>query len=277
MGHAPLLISAVGQDDFGSQAIREIGSLGLDTRLLQRTNLFPTGRACVSLDERGQPAFRIERTAAYDAVVLSARDIALLHNWSPDWLYFGTLFPSLPEGRWLLSTLFRLVPDAIRFYDLNLRLGFDSPSLVQELLQKVNVVKMNHDEMCVLHRYLGLPGEAEAFCKAAVEKFAWRAVCVTLGSQGCAMFANEQFVHEAGCQVEIANTVGAGDAFAAAFMHGLASQWEVGDTARFANRVGNRERARRNPRLDALGSGCAVDGTLKRGNNAPQTQSVFVA
>ena len=96
MGHDSLLFSAVGNDDLGRQAVREIQSLGLDTSLLQRTERFPTGRAAVSLDAQGQAAFRIERPAAYDALTLSDGEIQTLRDRSPDWLYFGTLFSSRP-------------------------------------------------------------------------------------------------------------------------------------------------------------------------------------
>jgi len=238
MGHAPLLFSAVGNDDLGRQALREIQSLGLDTSLLQRTERYPTGCAAVSLDTLGQAAFRIERPAAYDAQTLSTGEIQTLQDRSPDWLYFGTLFSSRPEGRAILFELLRLVPDAIRFYDLNLRPGFESPPLVRELLEQADVVKMNQDEMCAIHRYLGLPAETNAFCASAVERFGWRVVCVTLGSRGCAVFANGQYHEEPGFPIEVADTVGAGDAFAAAFLHGLASQWDIAEIARFANRVG---------------------------------------
>ena len=239
MGHAPLLFSAVGNDDLGRQAVREIQFLGLRlTSLLQSTDRYPTGRAAVSLDALGQAAFRIERPAAYDALTLSTGEIQTLRAWSPDWLYFGTLFSSRPEGRAILFELLRLMPDALRFYDLNLRPGFDSPPLVRELLEQAEVVKMNQDEMCSIHRYLGLPAETNAFCAAAAERFGWRAVCVTLGSRGCAVFANGQYHEEPARPIEVADTVGAGDAFAAAFLHGLTAQWNIAEIARFANRVG---------------------------------------
>jgi len=238
MGHDSLLFSAVGNDDLGRQAVREIQSLGLDTSLLQRTERFPTGRAAVSLDAQGQAAFRIERPAAYDALTLSDGEIQTLRDRSPDWLYFGTLFSSRPEGRAILLELLRLVPDALRFYDLNLRPGFESPALVRELLEQADVVKMNQDEMCSIQRYLELPAETDAFCASAAERFGWRAVCVTLGSSGCALFANGQYHEEPARPIKVADTVGAGDAFAAAFLHGLASEWNTVEIARFANRVG---------------------------------------
>jgi fructokinase len=174
MGHAPLLFSAVGNDDLGRQAVREIQSLGLDTSLVQRTERFPTGCAGVSLDSLGQAVFRIERPAAYDALTLSTSEIQALQDRSPDWLYFGTLLSSLPEGRAILFELLRLMPNAVRFYDLNLRPGCDSPPLIRELLERADVVKMNQDEMCAIHRSLGLPGERESFCAAASRRFQWR-------------------------------------------------------------------------------------------------------
>lgn len=238
MGHDSLLFSAVGNDDLGRRAVLEIQSLGLDTSLLQRTARFPTGRAGVSLDALGQAAFRIERPAAYDALTLSTGEIQTLRDRSPDWLYFGTLFSSRPEGRAILFELLLLVPDALRFYDLNLRPGFDSQPLVRELLEEADVVKMNQDEMYAIHRYLGLPAKVNAFCASGAERFGWRAVCVTLGSRGCAVFANGQYHEEPGYPIDVADTVGAGDAFAAAFLHGLASRWGIAQTARFANRVG---------------------------------------
>jgi len=238
MGHAPLLISAVGEDDLGRQAVREIQSLGLDTSLLQRTVRLPTGRACVTLDALGQAAFRIERPAAYDGLTLSAAEIRTLRRWSPDWLYFGTLFSSRPEGRAILSELLRLAPDATRFYDLNLRPGFDSLPLVCELLEQAQVVKMNQDEMHAIRRHSALPAETEAFCAAASERFGLNAVCVTLGSRGCAMLAHGKYAEDSGYRVAVADSVGAGDAFAAALLHGLAAKWDVAEIARFANRVG---------------------------------------
>ena len=83
----------------------------------------------------------------------------------------------------------------------------------------------------------GLPADAEAFCRA-VRPYGWRAACVTLGARGCALFAGDNFVEAPGVQAAVVDTVGAGDAFAAAFVHGLASGWPAETIADFANRTG---------------------------------------
>jgi fructokinase len=238
MGCEALLISAVGGDELGAQAEQAVGELGLDPSMLQTTNRWATGTAHVWIDPLGQPAFKINRPAAYDAVQLTEEQIGRLTRWNPGWLYYGTLFPSTAEGKSTLFRLLRVLPEAIPFYDVNLRPGFDSPELVLELLALAGVVKLNETELQGASRFSGLPDTVEAFCREGAERFGWKAVCVTYGARGCAIFAGGEYTVADGYPIEVADTVGAGDAFAAAFLHGLNQKWPVGEIASFANRVG---------------------------------------
>ena len=61
---------------------------------------------------------------------------------------------------------------------------------------------------------------------------------MTLGARGCALLANDDFVEAPGVRVIVVDTVGAGDAFAAALVHGLAAGWPAARIADFANRAG---------------------------------------
>lgn len=238
LGHEPLLVSAVGTDALGEAARSQIGALGLDTTFLQSTDAFRTGRAVVHLGPGEQTSFTIERPAAYDAVALADADIQRLVTLDPRWLYFGTLFPSSPSGRALLDRLLDAVPHAARFYDLNLRPGHESPELVRHLLSRANVVKLNERELGFVHERLRLPADPEGFCRAGAERFGWTAACVTLGAAGCAMLVGDDYVEEPGVHVDVEDPVGAGDAFAAMFLHGLVSNWSAADTAKAANRIG---------------------------------------
>src|SRR5438874_13433202 len=69
LGLSPMLISALGRDELGERAAREIAALGLDARMLTWSANRNTGTASVLLDDGGQPggqpAFRIARPAAY--------------------------------------------------------------------------------------------------------------------------------------------------------------------------------------------------------------------
>jgi fructokinase len=236
LGHPVYLISGVGADDRGRQAAREIAALDLDTTFLQTSATLPTGTAIVEvLAER--TSFTIHRPAAYDGIQFAGK-VERLKDKKPGWLYFGTLFASMPEGQAVLDRLLDELDEAVKFYDLNLRPPADSPELVKHLLERADVVKLNEEELNRVHEFCNLPSSTEGFCRYGAARYGWRAVAVTLGARGCALLADDTYVEERGCPVEVADTVGAGDAFAAAFMHGLSVSRPLRDVAAFANRVG---------------------------------------
>jgi fructokinase len=238
LGHPVYLISAVGDDDRGRQAAQQIAALDLDTTFLQTSGASRTGSAVVELSADGKTSFTIHRPAAYDAMVFTDEDVERLKRKDPAWLYFGTLFASMPQGRAVLDLLLNSLDAALKFYDLNLRPSADSPELVKHLLEQANVVKLNEDELSRVHEFCGLPLSIEGFCREGAARYGWRAIAVTLGARGCALLADDDYVVETCRAVDVADSVGAGDAFAAAFMHGLDSNWSVRDVAAFANRVG---------------------------------------
>jgi fructokinase len=81
-------------------------------------------------------------------------------------------------------------------------------------------------------------GSLEEFCRGYARMFGWKAVCVTTGAQGCVALIDSEYIEARGYSVEVADTVGAGDAFAAAFVHGLYEGWRPREITDFANRVG---------------------------------------
>jgi len=238
LGLRPLLISAVGPDELGERATRDIKALGLDCTMLSKSAKWSTGTASVSIDSAGNPVFRIARPAAYDDVPMTSHEAESLAASHPSWLYYGTLFASVPETRATLERLFQALPGARRFYDVNLRPGFESMTLVADLLSAADVVKLNESEAEVVARHFALPQDLRDFCHAGSQQFGWTAVCITLGERGCVIYHRGDFAQADGEVIQVADTVGAGDASAAAFLHGLNMNWPVARIARFANRVG---------------------------------------
>ena len=238
LGHPVYLISAVGDDARGRQAARDISTLDLDTTFLQTSASMPTGTATVSVSSEDRNSFQIHRPAAYDAMEFTDQDAERLKRTQPRWLYFGTLFASMPKGRGVLDRLIQSLDDTFAFYDLNLRPSADSPELVKHLMEQADVVKLNEEELNRVQEFSGLPSSIEGFCREGAARYGWRAVGVTLGARGCALLAHDTYIAKEGRAVDVADTVGAGDAFAAAFMHGLDADWPLRDIATFANRVG---------------------------------------
>ena len=239
LGHEVYLVSAMGADERGDRALEAMSSLGLSTDLIQRSDEWPTGTVTVTVATDGQPEFEIHRPAAYDSVKFDKAVLERLAAWNPDWICFGTLLSMYPRGRNLLFETMDALSRARRFYDVNLRPKSFTPELVLELLGRATVVKLNQDEVRSLD---GMFQEStrtlEEFCRDHAARFDWEAVCVTRGELGCAILARDQYVEVPGYRVHVEDTVGAGDAFAAAFLHGLNSGWPAAEIGDFANRLG---------------------------------------
>jgi fructokinase len=239
LGHPALLISGVGDDPLGKAALAEIKEIGLDASFVQTIRDRPTGTAQVVLKDEG-PSFRIERPAAYDAVNVPPAKLSAIAATSPQWLYYGTLFAYQEESRNKVKALASALPGASKFYDVNLRPGCYSREIVCELLALADVVKLNETEMESVAGFAELPqGSIEQFCSAGATRFGWSAAAVTLGASGCAVWHAGEYAEAPGYLVNVADTVGAGDAFSAAMVHGLSREWSARAVADFANQLGS--------------------------------------
>lgn len=221
LGHQVIFLSAVGDDEQGRVALRRAAASGLNTEYIQIARGQATGRVDVRLDAEGHPEFTIHRPAAYDCLTLDERQLQRLAELRPEWVYFGTLYPMDERALETLRRLLGAVPDARRFYDVNLRPGCYTPELVRELLGMADAVKVNDDEAGVFPDL----GEAPS-------------VAITCGERGCKVRIGNDRAACPGYPVRVVDTVGAGDAFAAAFLHGMSAGWGARETGDFANRLG---------------------------------------
>lgn len=239
LGHEICFVSAVGNDQHGNLAVKKMSEAGLSTRFVRRVPNCPTGIVTVAMDSLGLPHYTIHRPAAYDFPALSPADFDALLNPSPDWIYFGTLEQMSAPAHDFTLRLLASAPTSKRFYDLNLRANSYTPELVRTLAGHANVVKLNEQEVPVLREIAAVRGgSGEQFCRNCLSAFDLDAICITLGSQGCALLMDNEYLEAPGFSIEVADTVGAGDAFSAALVHGINAGWPLSQIAGFANRVG---------------------------------------
>src|SRR5690349_16299192 len=76
------------------------------------------------------------------------------------------------------------------------------------------------------------------FCREIAGAFRLATACITRGAEGCALLLNGEYVEAPGFPIQVADAIGAGDAFSAALAHGISSGWPARQAADFANRVG---------------------------------------
>ena len=242
LGHEVYPLSAVGADKRGHKAIGMLKRRGMSTQFIQVLRDQPTGTAEVELDMEGKPTFRIVRPVAYDFVDLTDQELAQIAKLKPDWIYLGTLYHMSRHSLASTKKLLAAAPTARRFYDINLRDGQWSLATVEQLCSLTNVIKLSDFEAESLDASVdaseGPSDSIENLCRRWTARFAFETMCITFGERGCAIFKDGKFTRVPGYHITVADTVGAGDAFSAAFVHGLSQGWDAHQIACWANAVG---------------------------------------
>jgi fructokinase len=241
LGNPTTLLTGVGADARGARAIEQMKLQSLTTRFVFAVPDAPTGTAVVTTDDAGNATYLFARPAAFDRVPLSPELLEAIREMNPDWIYCGTLTQTDPANEALLHRLTEAVPEARRFYDINLREGHWNFALVERLSRCANLIKLNDAEAETLFKLTcaSEPFSIEAFCRFWSSTYGPELICVTRGGEGCSIWANGRLSSFAGFPVQVSDTVGAGDAFGAAFLHGYHHRWSIGETARFANALGS--------------------------------------
>jgi len=209
-------VSRVGEDDLGRESLDVLAGRGLDTAGVQRDPEYPTGRVNVRLGPDNEPSYEIIAPAAWDFI---DRDEALALAGGDFVLVFGTLGQRHPCGREAVRAL--MAVSRLNCYDVNLRPPFTSREVVLESLPAADIVKVNHGELAEIASWCGYrrlePREAAA---ALRRRFSIIALVVTQGADGAWVSTAEGVFADPGRTVKVVDTVGAGDAFFAAFLAG---------------------------------------------------------
>ena len=253
LGDEGIPASRVGQDSLGAEAIHRLAELRLSTDFIQEDADHPTGTVKVEVDRLGQPRFEISESVAWD-----------FFDWTPHWqslaqaadaVCFGSLAQRSENSRTTIRTFLRgMRPGALRIFDVNLRQGFYTAQILAESLKAASLVKLNHEELPKIMRVLELEshsfnnhgldnrdfehrGEQDAARRLLVAHDL-KLVCVTRGTNGSLLVSADECSEHPGIKVKVADTVGAGDAFTAALVHGYLRGTPLAQINETANRVG---------------------------------------
>ena len=212
------LLSRVGADDLGRRALAEARRLGVGTDLVKTDSQHPTGTVTVQLSAEGQPSYTIHTDVAWDFITAEP---ARLKEQRVDAICCGTLAQRKAVSRASLKQVLDTFSAAPVFLDVNLRQTFFSRELVEEDLARTTILKLNDSEVIVLSALLfGMWLDEEAFARRIQQRYPTvQIVLVTRDARGCLLVERCGAATEIpGRPVKVADTVGAGDAFSAAFL-----------------------------------------------------------
>lgn len=245
LGSHAVILSRIGRDDLGREAVSVLDPLPADTAHLQIDTTHETGRVTIEFND-GQPEYTIHQPAAWDSLELSDEWVKLAER--ADAICFGSLAQRSVEARQTIQTLAAQTPSrCVRVFDVNLRPPFYSSEVIQESLELATVVKMNHEEVPLVLALLGMPvedGGQPGHLLSCAEKLlaefpTLRMVAITRGAHGSLLVNREEWHEHAGFATRVADTIGAGDAFTAAMTHYLLRGAELPVLNEAGNRWGS--------------------------------------
>ncbi|MFY0599009.1 MAG: carbohydrate kinase [Cyclobacteriaceae bacterium] len=232
-GNDSAIISALGFDELGDEALELIEKMGVDVSLIQKNNR-QTGLVPVTL-KNGQPIYEILNNVAFDFIGL--KDIDLLKVQEYDVFYFGTLIQRNKQSR---ETLFQIL-DTFQFedvfYDVNLRKDTFTIEAIRNSLLHCTILKVNDEELHWIGKKLfGEAQDFDSFCEKIVNQFPGiKTIIITVGEKGSFVYS-ENYLHKIPTKKEaVKDAVGAGDAYSAAF---LSVYFKTGDVLQAAS-LGN--------------------------------------
>jgi fructokinase len=228
------MVSRVGVDRLGEEAMRRAVSFGVATDLIQIDPELPTGFVRATVDDAGEARYEILAPAAWDAI--QATDELLTRADKARCMVFGSLAQRHKLSRATLERLWR--SRAMMVFDVNLRPPHEDVDAVRKSLQRADVVKINRAELAKLGGWFGFPKPERDAAAALSSKFSCAVVCVTRGREGAALWRDGEWTEHPGFEVEVRDTVGAGDAFLAVMLTGLLAGTDSASILQNANLIG---------------------------------------
>jgi fructokinase len=220
-------ISKIGMDDAGKEILHKLELARFDLDDIQVDDVHPTGRVKVRLDKSGTPQFDIISEVAYDYIEFIPEYHSSLIS-EARMIYFGSLVQRSEAGcENLQAFVSRNSPEALNFYDINLRPGCYNKAIIEKSLLKTNILKLNTNELGKLMQMLPLKTNNDAFVHHLMKTHSIHTVSLTKGELGSELYTNQRcFTAEPTETITVVDSVGAGDAYAAMLAAGLLKKWQ---------------------------------------------------
>jgi len=234
-GLETIAISALGDDKLAEETIEALKAHNLNY-LMPRVP-YPTGTVQVTLTGEGIPTYDIKENVAWDNIPFTPEMEEIARNARA--VCFGSLAQRNVVSRENIHRFLDATPkDCVKIFDINLRQQFYSKEVIQQSLQRCNILKINDEELVLIGRMFGYPGlDIENKCWLILGKYDLDMLVLTCGTNGSYVFTPGQMSFQETPKVEVADTVGAGDSFTGSFCASILNGKPVAEAHKTAVKV----------------------------------------
>ena len=231
------VISAVGEDKLGDEIVSNFEDKKLNY-ILDRVP-YPTGTVMVELDGKGVPMYDIKQNVAWDNIPFTPQLKDLAKRTKA--VCFGSLAQRSVVSRTTINDFLNEMGDdegSLKIFDINLRQNFYTPEIICNSMEQCNILKINDEELVTISRMFDYPGiDLENKCWILLGKYNLKMLILTCGVNGSYVFSPGKINYVATPKVEVADTVGAGDSFTAAFIASILKGKSIEDAHKTAVEV----------------------------------------
>lgn len=217
-GLTSCVVSAVGPDALGKEIQENLTSKGLNHLIAEVP--YPTGTVQVEIDQAGVPQYEIKENVAWDNIPYTSQLESLAKRTQA--VCFGSLAQRNVVSRETINRFLDAMPqteDSLVVFDVNLRQGFYNKEILCNSMKRCNILKINDEELVTVSRMFGYPGiDLQDKCWILMGKYNLKMLILTCGINGSYVFTPGNVSFQPTPKVEVADTVGAGDSFTAAFI-----------------------------------------------------------
>ena len=215
------VVSAVGDDALGKEIVENLTSKGLNQLIAEVP--YPTGTVQVEIDQAGVPQYEIKENVAWDNIPYTEHLEAIAGKTKA--VCFGSLAQRNVVSRNTINRFLDAMPqtdDSLIVFDVNLRQGFYNKEILCNSMKRCNILKINDEELVTVSRMFGYPGiDLQDKCWILLGKYNLKMLILTCGINGSYVFTPGNVSFQPTPKVEVADTVGAGDSFTAAFISSI--------------------------------------------------------
>ena len=209
------LVSRVGSDDLGRELLDFLDQKGLPLNLIQVGQTHLTGVAKANISDSNEVTYKIVQPVAWDYIQLEPALLDVVRT--SDFFVYGSLAARSPQTHETLMALLAVAPRKV--FDVNLRAPHYNRATVEELLSQATIAKLNEHELVELAGWYGDENDLHRAMHQLRSHFKLDKLIVTLGEHGAVLLDQAGLHSQVGFPVEVADTIGSGDAFLAAFLY----------------------------------------------------------
>ena len=228
------VISRVGDDDDGKKLIEVFSKKAVPMHLVQKDDSLPTGKVFGKPDTDQNMHYDIVKPSAWDNIHATNEAIKAVKD--SEYFVYGSLACRSQESYNSLKSLLETAKTKV--CDINLRTPHYTKETVEYLLHEADILKLNDAELSILNDWFVRENETDQQLQQLSFTYNIPTIVVTLGPNGAVLLKDQKFTRQAGIEVQVADTVGSGDAFLAAFIYSTAHGAGSEEAMRLSCRVG---------------------------------------